>query len=260
MRVHRERTSGAYVDAFGLGDFTGLIALTGAGGKTSLMFRIAGESAAHGATVITTTTTNIRPPTPDQSPALILTSDDASWGGLPCRVRMLRHVTVGHARTAQRKVSGIDESALRRCAAVARIVLVEADGAAGRSIKAPESWEPVIPSFANLVIPTASLDCIGKPASPAFVFRLERFLEVACILEGDPITPQVIAKIVSNPRGGLKGAPTGAEVIPYLNKSDLCRAEIVEEVSREILQRGYPRVRRVVAGSLTSDAAPTVYS
>ena len=65
---------------------------------------------------------------------------------------------------------------IARCLDLADKVIVEADGADGRPIKAPEDWEPVIPTFANLVIPVVGLDCVGKPASEDWVFRIERFL------------------------------------------------------------------------------------
>jgi probable selenium-dependent hydroxylase accessory protein YqeC len=247
------------VEAFHLEGFKGLIALVGAGGKTGLMFRIAREISAMGGTVITATTTNIRPPAPDQSPALILTSEDPELASLPDRVKSFGHVTIGHAIGAAGKVSGVDESALLRCVAAARITVVEADGAAGRSIKAPEPWEPVIPSFSALVIPVAGLDCMGRPASPDRVFRLDRFLEVAGIREGDPITPQVAAEVILSPRGGMKGVPPRATVIPYLNKSDLCDPQVLDELAGEILRRGRPRVRRVVAGSLLSGFTAQVY-
>ncbi len=51
----------------------GVIAIVGAGGKTSLMFRIAHELAADGESVLTTTT-RILPPTRAQCPRVILST------------------------------------------------------------------------------------------------------------------------------------------------------------------------------------------
>ena len=50
----------------------GVISLVGAGGKTSLMFRLAQELSAEGATVLTTTTTRIFMPAEEQSRCVIL--------------------------------------------------------------------------------------------------------------------------------------------------------------------------------------------
>ena len=50
----------------------GVISLVGAGGKTSLMFRLAHELAASGETVLTTTTTKILRPTAEQSKHIVI--------------------------------------------------------------------------------------------------------------------------------------------------------------------------------------------
>ncbi|MDO8941850.1 MAG: hypothetical protein Q7U75_01630, partial [Desulfobacterales bacterium] len=53
-------------------DAGGVISLVGAGGKTSLMFRLAQELSAGGETVLTTTTTRIFMPEEGQSRCVIL--------------------------------------------------------------------------------------------------------------------------------------------------------------------------------------------
>ena len=50
----------------------GVISLVGAGGKTSLMFCLAKKLTESGKTVLTTTTTKIFMPKPDQSPVTII--------------------------------------------------------------------------------------------------------------------------------------------------------------------------------------------
>ncbi|MBW2707410.1 MAG: putative selenium-dependent hydroxylase accessory protein YqeC, partial [Deltaproteobacteria bacterium] len=54
-----------------LGD-GGVISLVGAGGKTSLMFKLAHELSRTGGSVLTTTTTKILEPEPDQSSCVIV--------------------------------------------------------------------------------------------------------------------------------------------------------------------------------------------
>ena len=50
----------------------GVVSLVGAGGKTSLMYRLARELAGAGQSVLTTTTTHIYPPSADQCAVCIL--------------------------------------------------------------------------------------------------------------------------------------------------------------------------------------------
>ena len=60
-------------DALMLGE-GGVISLVGAGGKTSLMFRLAHELEKAGERVLTTTTTKIYEPSADQSAGLIVST------------------------------------------------------------------------------------------------------------------------------------------------------------------------------------------
>ncbi len=158
------------------------IAITGAGGKTSLMYALAREMASRGRKVVTTTTTKIFPPQPDQSPCLILLSEDPQLRRLPEAFLGLHHVTVG-ARISPKnaKIVGVDDDRIANVPTCRRPSPVEADGAAGRPIKAPEDWEPVIPPMSDLVIPVVGVDCLGKPATDQWVFRLKRFLNVTGI-------------------------------------------------------------------------------
>ncbi len=49
-----------------------MLSLVGAGGKTTLMFQLAQELASDGHSVLTTTTTKIFKPAPDQSPKIVI--------------------------------------------------------------------------------------------------------------------------------------------------------------------------------------------
>jgi probable selenium-dependent hydroxylase accessory protein YqeC len=138
------------------------------------------------------------------------------------------------------------------CKNAADHVLIEADGAAGRPVKAPEVWEPVIPSNADLVVHVTGLDCLGKPMTDDWVFRPERFTFVTGLQKGLTIRPRDIADLVTHPQGGLKHVPEKAAFVPFLNKQDLISSDReIEETAEEIMKRAGGRIRRVVSGSLT---------
>jgi len=237
------------LDCFGIDSSIRVIALTGAGGKTSLMYALAREISSRRQTVVTTTSTKILPPTPNQSPRLLLFQDDPELKELPEYLSRFCHVTVGRTvNSASGKVEGVSDEVIAMCLEKADKVILEADGAAGRPIKAPETWEPVIPHFTDLVIPIVGLDCIGKPASEEWVFRIEKFLTLTKLRKGGAITPESIAKMLSDPNGGLKGAEARALVVPFLNKTDLLGDKAVVDV---IVKRAFAltgRIKRVVAG------------
>ena len=86
-------------------------------------------------------------------------------------------------------------------------VLVEADGAKHRSIKAPGDHEPVVPPSTGAVIGVVGLDCLGRPMDGATVHRPERFHAVTGCPMGAPIRLAHIATLVRAPEGLFKGAP-----------------------------------------------------
>src|SRR5690348_6226319 len=154
-----------------------IVALVGAGGKTTAMYRLAAEQAALGAKVITTTTTHIFPPEPGQTDTLILAAERAAL--LEADAAALArhaHITVGSGATPEGKLRGVPPAwvADRRAVPGVGVGLVEADGAKGRMLKAPADHEPALPPDAHLVLLLASAEALGQPLSDATAHRLER--------------------------------------------------------------------------------------
>lgn len=239
-------------DCFGIDNKTRTVAIVGAGGKTSLMYFLAREIVNQGLTVVTTTTTKIFPPEPAQSPCSVTLAEDPRLASLHHFLTQFGHVTVGqNIIKSNGKLRGIDEDAIEICLRVAQCVLVEADGANGRPIKAPEEWEPVIPRQADLVIPIVGLDCLGKPVTDEWVFRMERFTAITGLQRGRIITPEAVAVLLSHPEGGLKNVKSRSSLVPFLNKSDVVAdGERIEEIVSAILRSAGNRILRVVTGSL----------
>jgi len=216
--------------------------------------------AATGRRVVTTTTTKIFPPEAGQSPTLVLLIEDPHLETLPGLLAGTGHATVGRSLLPDGKLDGISESDLETILEFTDVALVEADGAAGHPVKAPEPWEPVIPAIADLVIPVVGLDCVGKPATEAVVFRLERFLAVTGISEGDAITPIALARLLSSPEGSLSRVPQRARVAPLLNKVDLLDSRYtIEEIAGCILSQVGHRITRIVAARLRDPIEALVY-
>jgi probable selenium-dependent hydroxylase accessory protein YqeC len=186
--------------------------------------------------------------------------DDPELISLPAHLSEWEHVTVAQSLDhSSRKLHGVSADTIKRCQDVAGRVLIEADGAAGRPIKAPETWEPVIPDFVDLVIPVVGLDSIGKPATEEWVFRLERFLSITGLGPGEIIKPNVVGRLLSHPEGALKGVPRTARIVPYLNKLDLLKSGADEEETVEaIITAANARMRRLVVGKLKGEVQ--VYS
>jgi len=140
-----------------------LIAIVGAGGKTTTMYTLASEMAQRGKRVITTTTTQIFYPEPGETDTLLveaetpalLKSIDEAW-------QQYHHITVAGTVLRTDKLAGLqpEQPYELLMQSGADIVLVEADGARHRMIKAPAEHEPVIPLQANVALLMMSAEAI----------------------------------------------------------------------------------------------------
>jgi probable selenium-dependent hydroxylase accessory protein YqeC len=99
-------------------------------------------------------------------------------------------------------------------------VLVKADGARTRLLKAPNEREPQVPATADTVIPVASARVVGKPLAADHVHRPERVAELTGLALGDPIGPEDVAAVLASRVGGRKRVPPTATVVPLVNMVD----------------------------------------
>ncbi|MDR3604762.1 MAG: selenium cofactor biosynthesis protein YqeC [Syntrophaceae bacterium] len=244
------------VSALGIDSGSRCIALIGAGGKTSLMYALAENLVGAGKTVISTTSTKIFPPKPDQSPFLFLFADRFPGADhIIHRIQLLRHITIGlKIDPNSGKVLGVSGEQIYSMLSWADYVIFEADGASGRPIKAPIESEPIIPDFTDLVIPVIGLDSMFSLANQENVFRLGEFLRVTGLANGALITAQEIVKLFNHPDGALRNVPRNVQVAGFFNKFDkLGNFEVLSDLARQILTKiSDPRFRSISSGSLKS--------
>jgi probable selenium-dependent hydroxylase accessory protein YqeC len=218
-----------------------IIALVGAGGKTTTMFRLAAELAARGERVITTTTTHIYPPAPEQTGALVLAAELAPLREQAAAALVThRHITAAAGKAPEGKLRGLppDWIADLRNPRGGATVLVEADGAKGRLIKAPAEHEPVLPAEADLVLLLASAEALGQPLSNAIAHRPERIAAVTGPHPGELITPQALARLATHEQGMLKGVPPGASAILVLTHVGEQHPSAAEQAAQHALASG----------------------
>lgn len=136
-------------------------------------------------------------------------------------------------------------------------VLLKADGARTRWLKAPNEREPQLPEKTDTVVPIASARVVGKPLSAEYVHRPERVAELTGCAIGDILTAKDVAAVLGSERGGLKNVPTDATAIPLVNMVDNTTLEAVgREIAREILDRA--DIPRVVLARMVDDNDPLV--
>ncbi|MCI2057970.1 MAG: putative selenium-dependent hydroxylase accessory protein YqeC [Oscillibacter sp.] len=177
-----------------LGILPGITAVVGSGGKTTLLCALGEGLSAGGAAVILCTTTKIYPF------AGIFGTDTADEAVLTRLLRAHRLVCAGLPAGDSGKLTapGIP---MARLARLADYVLVEADGAHGRPLKAHAPWEPAVPPEAERVVCAAGVLGIGRPIAEC-AHRPERYAALAGAAEDETVTPEMAARVLRAERLG----------------------------------------------------------
>ncbi len=199
------------------------VAVISGGGKTSLMARIAEESLQRNLPVIINTTTKLQRPCPIPAAELHIGSSPLETESFTGRGRPV--LWVGGEYADGDKWIGPPREALEACIAESsairrRAVLVEADGSAGRPVKAPGSDEPVIPRGVATVAAIIGLSALGRPVSEMTIHRLENFLRITGASPGDIITPELLIRLIAHPEGSFKGVLPGIRRLLIINQVD----------------------------------------
>jgi probable selenium-dependent hydroxylase accessory protein YqeC len=236
-----------------------VISLVGAGGKTTLMFRLARELVLGGKQVVTTTTTRILEPLAGESPCLYVASENEKIRRfLSKHLYSYRHITVAQERLGAGKLRGISSDFVQELSRLDEIdfLIVEADGAAGHPVKAPREGEPVIPSNTTLTVALLGVDGLGVELREENVFRSERVSQLTGLSRGSRMTEEAMAVLISHADGIFKGAPDSSRIVVFLNKVDILNGlEKAERIAEKILDQRHRRIERIILGQLKTEPA-----
>lgn len=234
-----------------LGARTGLVCAVGAGGKKTTLYWLAMQHPGRVGLTSTVLTAHF----PRQLGAHVVIADEGQIASLVIEAATSRRlVAFAHPSKKKARHAGLSESSLDeiRRAAVFDVLLVKADGARTRWIKAPADQEPAIHSAASTVIPVVSAKAIGARLTDESAHRSERLASLTGARPGEPITPEHVASLLSDQRGALKGIGD-AEVVPVINMVD---DEERESLAVEVAELALGRTDRFDRVVLTSTARP----
>lgn len=227
-----------FLRALGLGHGD-VAAIIGAGGKTSLMFRLAGEARSLGMRVLVTTSTRILLPEPgeydhlDLSGRLFVDSPPERpgiyVGGIPDET--------------DTKIMGVRDDLLAWSQRAFDLVLIEADGAASKPLKGWRENEPVIPEITSVTIGVLDISTIGSPFTSDLVHRPERFGGLVGADQNDNISLGHLLRLVAH-EDGLFARALGREIL-YINKVE----SPMEQRNAALLKSQFDDLR-VVIGSI----------
>lgn len=234
-----------------------VISLVGAGGKTTLMFRLAKELFLSGRKVVTTTTTKILDPKSEETNSLYIDLDEEKIRDFVWRhIDQYRHITVAQERLGSGKLKGISPNLVNELWSSQEIdmIIIEADGAAGRPVKAPRESEPVIPTNTTLVVAILGVDGMEMELNEENVFQPERVSKITGIPIGERLTDEAMAILMTHPEGIFKGTPSSSRVIAFLNKVDIPNGVVkAKSIGQKIFEKKHRQIERIVLGQLKNE-------
>jgi len=236
----------------------GVVSLVGGGGKTSLMFKLARELSMAGDAVLTTTTTKIFEPSRDQTGGVILSG---SVPNILDRADELLdkhlHITAAVGKLPESgKLYGFRPEIIGELwnADLFQWIIVEADGAAGKPLKAPVGHEPVIPACTKRLVGMVGLNGVGQPLTERLVFRHERFARLTGLRLGSNVTDSAIADILVCDNGLFKSFCPEVMRIAFFNQADVRdNLSAGKRIARILSKRKNTGLNRVVIGQILFD-------
>lgn len=216
------------ISAFGIrqGD---VVSFVGAGGKKTTISALA--LAFPGSVGVTTT---VRTLIPDDIKSIIIEPEISNLFRAIAVARK-SHQKVTFASELERgiKIRGFSKEQIDSIAgeSIFDLLLVKADGALKKRLKAPAEYEPQIPVSTTEVVIVVPVSVVGRPLVEEHVHRLNLLQEILGIEAGETIEAVHLAKLICSKRGYLKDVPKEAKVVLLLNMAD--NEELVE-IGREI--------------------------
>lgn len=200
-----------------------MVALVGAGGKTSLMLKLASESARRGSRVLVTTTTKMLTSQLEGCGTLILEQDsDKLLQELNLSPDISLVTAAAAAVNKQNKVVGFSCETLDAIyrAGIFDFILVEADGARGLPLKAPAAYEPILPSSITHVLAVTGIDALNRPLTENHVHRCHLVAQLAGQQLDTLVVEETILHVVRRYAGLARQVSSGVRFIPVINKVD----------------------------------------
>lgn len=224
-----------------------VVSIVGAGGKTSLLFQLAKEAKASGLRVLVTTTTRMRIPHDRQYDRIAL--EGPFWDR--SLVNEPGIYVAGIPDTQSGKMRGVATAVLEKGAELFDLVLIEADGAAGKPLKGWKAHEPVVPFYSTHTVGVLDIQTIGRIIDDKLVHRLDIFRELTGAELGDIVDHRHLKAVVQC-ENGLFRCSVGKKIL-YINK-----VESEKDRSNVLLLKAHLWGLRVVFGSLHNERVNSI--
>lgn len=225
----------------------GILAVVGAGGKTTVVSKLGAVAVSLERPVVVTTTTKMG--SEQVAPWNPYYGDDLTLGE-PHIVEQMKRGQMGSwfQSIAGHKVVGLDPELLDTLHDLHPdwSVVVEADGAKTKWLKAPKPHEPVIPTNTVTTIAVVNMQVLGKPLTENYVHRIEEVQAIMEISLGERITPEGVARLLGHDNGIFQYAQgkrivfcTGCDTVDSTVVDVFLRALQSLSLHKVVLANGY---------------------
>lgn len=206
------------------------IAITGTGGKTTLMFALA-RLLSNGQKILATTTTKIFVPSEDEYDRLYTDISELIHEELKFKAGL---VVAGGPVNNQGKLTALSFEDLEALFPFFDAMLIEADGGRMKKLKAWKDNEPVIPPFTKKTIGVIPISSLGMSIGGDNIHNVDLFGEFS---GGEKsVTMEVLKRLVLS-KGGLFRSSIGERVL-VINQADDDRLYEAALKLSEMIEKG----------------------
>jgi probable selenium-dependent hydroxylase accessory protein YqeC len=217
-----------------------MICAVGGGGKTTILFKLGKELIDSQKKVLLTTTTKIY--IPDQQDVFVLIKREGDIVNNPEILTGREKLKIwgrGIFKQAgdKDKLLGVECNVLDFLFQkdIIDYILIEADGARQKPIKAPAEFEPCIPEKTTTVLGVIGMDAIGNLLNEKTFHRVNIFLKYNDFPPNSTIDTDVVAALINWERGLFKNVPPDARKLLIFNKVDNPkRRSAAEEIAYKV--------------------------
>lgn len=221
-----------------------VISLVGGGGKTTLLYRLAEEFSKRGQTTLATTTTKMYLPEKGTFQKVLLGKQALlDFSGGQKKIYSAGGIETELIKQGEKpfnpKVVGYSPADLdevfREKVNSGKIdkIIIEADGSAGKPVKAPADHEPVLWNKTDTLIGIIGLTAFGKPIDKDTAHRDQLLRQIT----GETfINEEAIYRLVVHPKGLFKGG-AGKRKILILNQADQISKEEIGKIMKKLQEK-----------------------
>lgn len=220
--------------------------IVGAGGKTTLMFKLANELKDKGK-VLVTTTTKIYKPNEKEVNYLSIGKEGYEF------IKNNKEYGIyayGEDVNKEEKLIGIEPNLVNSLKNAFDYILIEADGSKRKDLKAWNENEPIICSRNDKYIGVLSLNTIDIEINNKNIHRVEEFLALTNSNIGEKVSLDILIEIIFNKKGLFKSSV--GENILFLNKVENIKEDILKLFLNKIINKNkeVKLLNKIVYGGL----------